>query len=156
MIFENLVEFKKNIKDGKRLIGLDLGKKNIGVATSDRDRNVATPRFILKRKGNEKDIETINKFIKENNVGGVVIGLPLNSRENETKSSEFVRNFTKVFDEKVNLPIFLQNEYLSSFEAEDFLIDTMSTKFKKTKEIVDKVAAHYILQSVLDGWNCNL
>lgn len=156
MIFENLVEFKKNIKDGKRLIGLDLGKKNIGVATSDRDKNIATPRFILKRKSNEKDIEIINKFIKENNVGGVVIGLPLNSRENETKSSEFVRNFTKVFDEKVNLPIFLQNEYLSSFEAEDFLIDTMSTKFKKTKEIVDKVAAHYILQSVLDGWNCNL
>ena len=160
MIFEDLREFKQNVKIGKRILGLDLGRKTIGVALSDRDKIIATPRFVIKRKNNEKDIETLYNFILENNIGGVVVGLPLNSKEKETKSSEFVRKFTKILDDKIRqknnkiiMPIFYQNEYLTSFEAEDFLIDTMSTKCEKTKQIVDKVAAHYILQSILDKWN---
>lgn len=150
MIFENLVDFKKNIQNGKRLLGLDVGTKTIGVALSDRDKNIATPKFIVKRKGNEKDIQVLQNYIMENNVDGIAVGLPLNSEGEETKSSIFVRRFTNVLNEKIKIPIFFQNEYLTSFEAENFLIDEMSTKFKKTKQIVDKVAAHYILQSVLD------
>ncbi len=151
MIFENLIDFKKNIQKNKRLLGLDVGTKTIGVALSDRDKSIATPKFIIKRKSNEKDIQIIDDYIIENNVEGIVVGLPLNSKEEETKSSAFARRFTKMLDEKIKIPIFFQNEYLTSFEAENFLIDEMSTKFKKTKEIVDKVAAHYILQNVLDN-----
>lgn len=158
MIFNDLEEFKINIQNRKRLLGLDLGKKNIGVAISDRDRNIATPKFVINRKSNEKDTDTIFKYIIDSDVGGIVVGLPLNSYEQETKSSKFVRSFTRFLDEEISkklfIPIFFQNEYLTSFEAEDFLIDTMSTKYRKTKEIVDKVAAHYILQSVLDRLKC--
>ncbi len=153
MIFENLIDFKKNLHKNKRLLGLDVGTKTIGVALSDRDKNIATPKFIVKRKSNEKDIQIISDYILENSVEGIVVGLPLNSEEEETKSSNFVRKFTKTLDEKIKIPIFFQNEYLTSFEAENFLIDDMSTKFKKTKEIVDKVAAHYILQDVLNRLN---
>ncbi len=153
MIFENLIDFKKNLHKNKRLLGLDVGTKTIGVALSDRDKNIATPKFIVKRKSNEKDIQIISDYILENSVEGIVVGLPLNSEEEETKSSNFVRRFVKILDEKIKIPVFFQNEYLTSFEAENFLIDDMSTKFKKTKEIVDKVAAHYILQDVLNRLN---
>ena len=55
MIFENLIDFKKNLHKNKRLLGLDVGTKTIGVALSDRDKNIATPKFIVKRKSNEKE-----------------------------------------------------------------------------------------------------
>lgn len=154
MIFENLTQFKEKLKKGKRLLGLDLGRKTIGVATSDRDWNIATPKFTINRKSNEKDIQILSNYISENDISGIVMGLPLNIERQETKASEFVRKFTGILDEKIsnkNIPIFLQNEYLTSFEAEKFLIDDMKTKCRKTKEIVDKVAAHYILQSVLNN-----
>lgn len=151
MIFENLSDFKEYICKGLRLIGLDIGRNTIGIALSDRNWNLATPKLTIKRKNINNDINTILNYINDNNVCGIVSGLPLNSDKNDTKSSLFIMNFLNILDSQINLPIYLNNEYLTSFVAEDFLIEHMSTKFKKTKKIVDKVAASYILQDVLDN-----
>lgn len=151
MLYKDLKEFKKNIKKNKRIIGIDVGTKTIGVSLSDKDHNIATPKFTIKRKSNEKDIKLLMDYIKENNVCAIVSGIPLNSEEKDTKCSIFIKNFLYILNEKIDIPIYLQNEHLTSFEAENFLIGQMSIKFKKVKKIVDKVASHYILQNVLDS-----
>lgn len=151
MIFEDLSDFKEYICKGLRLIGLDIGRNTIGIALSDRDWNLATPKLTIKRKNINNDIKTILYYINDNNVCGIVSGLPLNSNENDTKSSMFIMNFLKILSKQINLPIYLNNEYLTSFVAEDFLTNYMFTDYKKTKEIVDKVAASYILQDVLNN-----
>lgn len=149
----DMAEFKNKLPKGRRLMGLDIGRNTIGVALSDRDWFIATPKFTLRRTNNLKDVECIVSHITGNGVGGIVAGLPLNSAGEETKSSIFVRQFLKILMQHPNLidlPLYLHNEYLTSFEAEDFLIDQMATKYEKTRKIVDKVAASYILRDVLE------
>ena len=150
MIYQNLADFKKNIIKNKRIIGLDVGRKTIGVALSDRDKNIATAKFIVARKSNLKDINILKPYIKENDVGAVVVGLPLNSQEEITESCSYIKSFVQKLDEETNLPIFFNNEFLTSFDAEDILMDKIGFNFKKTKSLVDKVAAAVILQEVLN------
>jgi putative Holliday junction resolvase len=150
VIFGDIKGFKKNIGVGCRLVGLDFGTRRIGIALSDRDWCIATPKFVLERKSIEKDIDIITKYIEENGVGGIILGLPLNSEGEDTICSKLVKKFAVFLNTKINLPMYLHNEFLSSFEAEDFLINKMSTKCVKARKIVDKVAASRILQEVLD------
>ena len=108
---------------------------------------IATPKDIIRRKGNKKDIPQLLDFMNKNDVGGIIIGLPLNLSDQETAITLFVKRFTNELMNYTNLPIIYENEALSSFQAEEFLITEMHTKFTKTKSIVDKVAAAYIMES---------
>ena len=151
MIVNNLEEFKALLKENKRIIGLDIGRKTVGVALSDRDKNIATPKFIIARKSTAKDIEVLIKYIAENDVCAVVSGLPLNSNGEVVECCNYIVKFVEELDKKVNLPTFFENEFLSSFVAEDFMIDDLGIKSRKVKGVVDKSAASVILQIVLDG-----
>ena len=151
MIYNNIEDFKKNIIKNKRVIGLDVGRKTIGVALSDRDKNIATAKFTISRKSTIKDIEILNKYIIENDVCAIVSGLPLNINEEEIEKCNYIKTFIDKLDEIVNLPIYFSNEFLTSFDAEDILIDKMNNSFEKTKKLVDKVAASVILQEVLNN-----
>ena len=153
MICNNLDDFKNNLKNNKRIIGLDIGKKTIGIALSDRDKNIATPKFIIRRKNIIEDIKILTTYIIDNDVCAIVSGLPLNSKEENINSCNYINKFIDKLDEKINLPILFSNEFLTSFAAEDFLIDEMKTSYKKTKNIVDKVAAAIILQEILNKIN---
>lgn len=150
MLDADLEKFRENLVVGCRLIGLDVGRKTIGIAISDRDWNYATPALVLRRKNIENDIEAIRNYVKQNTVCGIVCGVPLGKNDEETKISLYVESFIGVLYGKLKLPIYRSNEYLTSFAAEEFLIGEMSSKYKKTRKIVDKVAASYILQDVLD------
>ena len=150
MIYKTKSDFLLNCKNNTRLIGLDVGTKTIGVALSDKSRIIATPKFVLRRKGNKKDIEELLKYFEDNLVGGIIVGEPLNSDNEETNCSKFIKNFVNELIKYTNLPIFFVNEALTSFQAEDFLINDMGSKCKDVKQIVDKVAASYILQDFLD------
>lgn len=151
MIVNNLEEFKTLLKQNKRIIGLDVGRKTVGVALSDRDKNIATPKFIITRKSIAKDIEVLIKYIAENDVCAIVAGLPLNSNGEVVECCNYIVKFVEELDKKVNLPTFFENEFLSSFVVEDFMIDDLGIKSIKVKGVVDKSAASVILQSVLDG-----
>jgi putative Holliday junction resolvase len=150
VIFDSIEIFKKNVESKKRLMGLDVGTKTIGVALSDRDWGIATPKLVIKRKSNEKDILIISDCINSNDVGGIVVGLPLTFNGEDSQCSIFIKKFVDVLNKKIDIPLCLHNELLTSSEAEGFLIDEMSMSFINTKKIVDKVAAANILQSVLD------
>lgn len=149
MIYSTKKEFLENCKGNTRLLGLDVGTKTIGVAISDKSRILSTPKETIQRKGNKKDIEILINIIEENKISGIIVGKPLNSEEADTKCSKFIENFVNFMEKYIDLPIFFVNEALTSFQAEDFLIDCMYTKCKKVKEIVDKVAASYILNDFL-------
>lgn len=150
MIYKTKEEFLLNCKNNTRLIGLDVGTKTIGVALTDKSRILATPKFVLKRKSNKIDIEQLLCYFKENAVGGIIVGEPLNSNGEETKCSRFIKNFVNELQKYIDLPIIFVDETLTSFQAEDFLINDMGSKCKNVKEIVDKVAASYILQDFLN------
>ena len=87
----------------------------------------------------------------ENDVCAIVSGLPLNINEEEIENCNYIKTFINKLDEIVNLPIYFSNEFLTSFDAEDILIDKMNNGFEKTKKLVDKVAASVILQEVLNN-----
>lgn len=156
MLYLNLIDFKNNLPKSKRIAGLDVGRKTIGVALSDRDWNIATAKFIIHRKSNLKDIETLKPFLKENDVGAIVVGLPLNSCGEKIEACSYINSFVEKMNEITNLPIFFSNEFLTSFDAEDILMDKMGNNFKKTKELVDKVAAAVILQEILNSLRNNV
>ena len=93
MIFDSKKDFLLNCKSNTRLVGLDVGTKTIGVALSDKSRIIATPKFVLRRKGNKKDIELLLSYFEENLVGGIIVGKPLNSNGEETECSKFIGIF---------------------------------------------------------------
>lgn len=145
MIFEKIEDFLQNIKQNKRLVALDVGRKNIGVAVSDKSWLLATPKTTVKRKSNKIDIPEILKLYKEADATGLIVGLPLNLNEEETDCSQYVRRFINSILEVNDIPVFFVNEAYTSAESEELLIDNVGIGFSKTKEIVDKMSAHYIL-----------
>lgn len=150
MIIRDFKYFASIIKQKGRILSLDIGSRNIGIALSDRDQLIATPKLTLKRIKTTECIDFIDNYINENKAVGIVSGIPLDSSENGTNSSQKIMNFLSILDDKIHLPIYLNNEYLTSFEAEHLLIDNMDISYKKTKQIVDKIAASFILQDILD------
>lgn len=140
---------------GKKLIGLDIGTKRIGIAICDETHTIASPRLIINRQSNEKDFNKISEIIEENKIGGIVIGLPLNMDGSESEMSQFIRKFAENFEEfleknhpKKNLPIELYDERLSSSEARDFQSSELS---RKRNKFYDDIAASVILQSFIDN-----
>lgn len=144
-------EFKSLIKPYKSLIGFDYGSKRLGVAVSDLLLMVATPYKIIYRDLWEKDLAEIKAIIHEKEVGGMVIGLPLQMNGEEGEIAKEVRAFADKLSKDINLPILFWDERLSSSAMENFLIKEADLSRAKRKKVLDSSAAAYILQGVLDG-----
>lgn len=135
---------------GMRLMGLDFGTKRIGVALSDEMGWTAQGLTVIQRKGNEKDIERIGRLVEENQVEGIVLGLPLNMDGSEGKSAEMVRKFAALLEDRLQVAVHLWDERLTSWEAEGILKEAQ-VKPRKRKQVVDKLAASLILKSYLEA-----
>jgi putative holliday junction resolvase len=133
----------------KRLMALDLGSKTIGVATADYTRQLATPRHTLQRTKFTADAHALIKFATAENIGLIVLGLPLNMDGTEGPRCQSTRTFARNFAKLSALPIIFWDERLSSFEAEDIMIEA-GVRFEKRKENIDQMAAAVILQGLLD------
>lgn len=133
-----------------RLLGLDFGTKRIGVALSDEMGWTAQGLTVIQRKGNEKDIERIGRLVEENQVEGIVLGLPLNMDGSEGKSAERVRKFATLLEDRLQVAVHLWDERLTSWEAEGILKEAQ-VKPRKRKQVVDKLAASLILKSYLEA-----
>jgi|TARA_R110002096_G_scaffold428927_1_gene641239 putative pre-16S rRNA nuclease len=147
-------QLSSTLKKGQRLLGLDLGSKTIGIALSDIMRTVATPMETIRRTKFTKDAERLLNIIAEQNVGGLVLGLPKNMDGSEGPRCQSTRQFAKNMAEKTDIAICFWDERLSTIAVTRTLLEA-DTSRKRRDELVDKMAASYILQGVLDNLSRN-
>ena len=131
------------------LIGLDLGSKTIGVATSDPDRRVATPVETITRKKFAIDAACLLALAAERNATGFVLGLPVNMDGSEGPRAQSTRAFARNLARLTDLPIALWDERLSTAAVERALIAADATRARRAK-VIDQHAAAFILQGALD------
>lgn len=132
-----------------RVMGLDLGTKTIGVAISDGMRYSATPLETIKRTKFTQDAERLVHLIDENAIVAIILGLPLNMDGSEGPRVQSTRAFARSLAQKVSLPIAFWDERLSTSAVTRMMIDADLRRDRRA-EIVDKLAASYILQGALD------
>ncbi len=132
-----------------RLLGLDLGEKTIGLALSDRLLMVATPMETLKRGKFAADAARLDIIISEQGIGGLVVGLPLNMDGSDGPSAQSARAFGRNWVNRSALPLVFWDERLSTMAVTRTLLDADASR-KRRGEVVDKMAAAYILQGALD------
>jgi putative Holliday junction resolvase len=150
MIFDDVPAFADTLPQMRALIGLDLGEKTIGVAVSDSFLSVATPLETVRRKKFGVDAARLQEIIAERNIGGLVLGLPRNMDGSEGARCQSTRAFARNFEKLMpDLPITFWDERLSTVAAERALLEA-DTSRKRRAEVIDHVAAGYILQGVLD------
>lgn len=137
-----------------KLMGLDLGKKTIGLALSDSLLLTATPLHTIRRTRFTRDVEELFQYVTEHDVGGLVLGLPIEMDGTEGPRCQSVRSFAdNLSQEKTPLagfPIAFWDERLSTAAVERMMIEEMDLSRKKRAAAVDKVAAAWILQGFLD------
>ncbi len=143
-------DFKTVIPANQRLLGLDLGSKTIGLAISDSGLAVASPLETFRRKKFTADAEALIALIAERGIGGLVLGLPKNMDGSEGPRAQSTRQFAANLLEKIDIPIALWDERLSTAAVERVLIDEADMTRKRRGEVIDKMAAGVILQGFLD------
>jgi putative Holliday junction resolvase len=150
VIVKTPAEMADKLKPGERLLGLDLGEKTIGLALSDIMRMIATPLVTLERTKFSADAQTLISLMEKNNVAGLIIGLPLNMNGTEGPSAQSTRAFARNLDDKRPIPILFWDERLSTTAVTRTLLDADMSRARR-KDVVDKMAASFILQGVLDA-----
>jgi putative Holliday junction resolvase len=145
-----LNDVKLSISDGQRLLGLDIGKKTIGLALSDAGLKIATPVKILYRTKFTPDMTELFKLVDEQNVGGLVLGWPLNMDGSTGPRCDSTRDFAHALMRIRDIPVFFQDERLSTQAVESTMIAADMTRNKRTVRR-DALAAGWILQSALDA-----
>ena len=150
MIYEKIEDFATALPNMRALIGLDLGEKTIGVAVTDSFLSVATPLETVRRKKFGLDAARLSEIIAARKIGGLILGLPYNMDGSEGPRCQSTRAFARNFDKlHPALPISFWDERLSTVAAERALLEA-DTSRKRRAEVIDHVAAGYILQGVLD------
>lgn len=132
-----------------RLLGLDVGSKTIGMALSDVTRSIATPFDTIRRTKFTADAKTIGDVIESNHVRAVVIGLPFNLDGSEGPRAQSTRAFARNLAAHIGVPMVFWDERLSTAAVERHLIEADASR-KRRAEVIDRMAAAYILQGALD------
>jgi putative Holliday junction resolvase len=138
-----------NLVPGQRLLGLDLGEKTIGLALSDRLLTVATPFETLTRGKFAADAARLDIIISEQGIGGLVVGLPLNMDGSDGPSAQSARAFGRNWAGRSQIPLTFWDERLSTSAVTRTLLEA-DTSRRRRDQVVDKMAAAYILQGALD------
>lgn len=148
-VFDEIAEFLKAVSRHRTLIGLDLGTKTIGVAVSDLLWSVATPLETIPRKKFSADATALLAIAKGRDAAGIILGLPRNMDGTEGPRCQSTRAFARNLAQLTDLPICFWDERLSTVAAERALLEA-DTSRKRRSEVIDHVAAAYILQGALD------
>ena len=151
MIFQSLSELIKYLPKKSRLLGLDVGKKTIGLAESDSDMKIATTVGTIRRSKFTKDVNDLDTIINERQVNGLVLGLPISMNGKEGPACQSVRQFAVNLDSILEIGITFWDERLSTSAMERLLTKEADLSRNRRSEIIDKMAAAYILQGALDS-----
>lgn len=149
MILPDITEFAAILPRYRAILGLDLGDKTIGVAVSDLSRSVATPIEVIRREKFTLDAARLLEIVKTKDAAGLILGFPLNMDGSEGPRVQSTRAFARNLEKLTALPITYWDERLSTVAAERALLEA-DTSRKRRREVIDQVAAGYILQGALD------
>lgn len=144
-------EFKRSVPQGSRIMGLDVGSKTVGVALSDVLHMIASPLETVKRKKFRDDGARLSAIATDHEVGGVLLGLPLSMDGTEGPRCQSTRAFADNLGKVLDLPMTFWDERLSTSAVERMLVDDVDMTRKRRGEVIDKLAAVYILQGYLDS-----
>ena len=142
-------EFKNKLSSGSRLLGIDLGTKRIGIAISDYNQKVATPLQTLEKSKQGKLIDELETIITEYDIKGIIIGNPINMDGTYGKSSQSAKDIAVNISNKIDIPVSLWDERLSTVGAFN-LSSELDINVSKREKDIDKFAAAFILQGALD------
>jgi len=145
-------DFKIKHSNKVRFIGLDLGSKRIGVSICDEKQSIATPFKTINKTNTNELIDQLNVIIKENNIGGIIIGNPVNMDGSLGRSAQSVNDVALNISKSIDLPVILWDERLSTvgaFNISSFLDINVSKRVKT----IDQNAAAFILQGAMDFLN---
>ena len=151
MIFKSLSELIKYLPKKSRLLGLDVGRKTIGLAVSDSDMKIATTVGTIRRSKFTKDVNDLDTIINERQVNGLVLGLPISMDGNEGPACQSVRQFAVNLYSILDIGITFWDERLSTSAVERLLTKEADLSRNRRSKIIDKMAAAYILQGALDS-----
>ena len=149
MITASAAEFRDALPMGGRLMGLDVGTKTIGAAYCDAGWTIATPAELIKRTKFSADLERLKAAIAAQRIAGFVVGLPLNLDGSESPRTQSVRAFARNLA-PLGLPVLLWDERWSTQAVTRTLIDADASRARRA-DLVDKIAAAYILQGAIDA-----
>ena len=149
MISAGIEDFAAALPPNRAIAGLDLGDKTIGVALSDLRRQVATPLEVIRREKFTIDAGRLLALLEARGAAGIVLGLPLNMDGSTGPRVQATQAFARNLSRLTALPICYWDERLSTVAAERALLEA-DTSRKRRKEVIDQVAAGYILQGALD------
>ena len=142
-------EFKNKLSSGSRLLGIDLGTKRIGIAISDYNQKIATPLQTLDKSKLSKLIDELESIITEYDIKGIIIGNPINMDGTYGKSSQSAKDIAINISNKIDIPVSLWDERLSTVGAFN-LSSELDVNVSKREKYIDKFAASFILQGALD------
>jgi putative Holliday junction resolvase len=151
MLIATAKEFAAALPAGKRLLCLDVGETTIGLALSDTRRKVATPFDTISRGKFTQDITQLQHIISEQGVGGLVIGYPVNMDGSMGPRTQSTRTFAANIGKQIDLPMLLWDERMSTLAVSRMMEDEADLSRARRAELVDKLAASYMLQGLLDS-----
>ncbi len=151
-VFENIAALLAALTTGQRLLGLDIGDKTIGLAISDPMFMIASPvKTIMRTEKFATAVAEMREIVKNEEVGGLLVGLPVSMDGTEGPRCQKTRDLTSEISMQLNLPVAFWDERLSTSAIERFLVTEADMTRKRRKDVVDKMAAGYILQGALDS-----
>ena len=145
----NIEEFEKKIDKKSRLLGIDPGKKRVGIAVCDENKIVATPYSTIIKNNFSNLLSEINKIISDNDIRGIVIGNPINMDGSPSQSSQSAKDLAINLSKNISIPITMWDERLSSRGAFNLSNDLNVNTSKKISKL-DENSAAFILQGTLD------
>ena len=145
----DIEEFEKKIDKKSRLLGIDPGKKRVGIAICDENKIIATPYTTIIKNNFSNFLEQINKIISENDIKGIIIGYPINMDGSPSQSSQSAKDLAINLSKNISIPITMWDERLSSRGAFNLSSDLNVNTSKKIIKL-DENSAAFILQGALD------
>lgn len=146
---KTLSELREGLKRGQRLMGLDLGSKTIGLSLSDITLTVASPLETIRRTKFSKDVERLLELAAEHEIGGFVVGLPVNMDGSEGPAVQSARAFVRNLQKLSPIPVAFWDERMSTVAVTRTLLEADASRARRA-EVVDKMASAYILQGALE------
>ena len=144
-------QLRQVLPRGQRLLGLDVGAKTIGLALSDALLMTASPLHTIRRTKFGRDADALLGIVAERGVGGLVVGLPINMDGSEGPRCQSVRQFAANLLARADMPLAFWDERLSTAAVERLLVEEADLSRRRRGQVVDKMAAAYILQGALEA-----